>query len=162
MPSLGKRISIVNRGVRRSRRSFLVRKVFCFQRWVLRSHLIEVIKVTEPQRLTVRLGASADYRFRSRLTGGRKQVTRSLPAGHARVRDQRTRIAGDSVWSSGRLPRRPGLIRSASVSVRRAPAGRTRFRWLTDPLTCMPLLRGTAARRRSATEPNQSNALPSR
>ena len=45
--SLGKRISIVNRGVRRSGRSFLVRKVFCFQRWVFRSHLIEVIKVTD-------------------------------------------------------------------------------------------------------------------
>jgi hypothetical protein len=47
---LGKRISIVNRGVRRSRRSFLVRKVFCFQWWVCRSHLIEIIKVTDPQR----------------------------------------------------------------------------------------------------------------
>ena len=40
----------VNRGVRRSRRSFLVRKVFCFQRWVFKSHLIEVIKVTDPQK----------------------------------------------------------------------------------------------------------------
>ena len=44
--SLGKRISIVNRGVRRSRRSFLVRKVFCFQCRRFDSHLIEVIKVT--------------------------------------------------------------------------------------------------------------------
>jgi hypothetical protein len=44
--SLGKRISIVNTGVRRSWRSFLVREVFCFQRLVFRSHLIEVIKVT--------------------------------------------------------------------------------------------------------------------
>jgi hypothetical protein len=49
--SLGKRISIVNRGVRRSRRSFLVRKVFCFQRLVFRSYLIEVIKVTDRKRV---------------------------------------------------------------------------------------------------------------
>ncbi len=43
--SLGKRISIVNRGVRRSRRSFLVRKVFCFQYRRFSNYLIEVIKV---------------------------------------------------------------------------------------------------------------------
>jgi len=54
--SLGKRISIVNRGVRRSRRSFLVRKVFCFQRLVFRSHLIEVIKVTDPEEDIVSSG----------------------------------------------------------------------------------------------------------
>ena len=44
--SLGKRISIVNRGVRRSRRSFLVKKVLCFQQRVSTSHRIEVIEVT--------------------------------------------------------------------------------------------------------------------
>jgi hypothetical protein len=54
--SLGKRISIVNRGVRRSRRSFLVRKVFCFQWWALRSRLIEVNKVTNPAETSDRAG----------------------------------------------------------------------------------------------------------
>jgi hypothetical protein len=44
--SLGKRISIVNKGLRRSRRSFLVKEVFCFQRWIFGSPLNEVIKVT--------------------------------------------------------------------------------------------------------------------
>jgi hypothetical protein len=43
--SLGKRISIVNRGLRRSRRCFLVKEVFCFQWWLSKSCLNEVIKV---------------------------------------------------------------------------------------------------------------------
>ena len=50
--SLGKRISIVNKGLRRSRRSFLVKKVFCFQRWILSSPLNEVIKVTRFRELS--------------------------------------------------------------------------------------------------------------
>jgi hypothetical protein len=43
--SLGIRISIINRGFRRSRRSFLVKEVFCFQRRLFKSYLNEVTSV---------------------------------------------------------------------------------------------------------------------
>ena len=54
--SLGIRISIVNRGFRRSRRSFLVKEVFYFQWRPFKSHLNEVIKVTDPEEAIVSSG----------------------------------------------------------------------------------------------------------